>query len=224
MSDNAVQFGLMQEFSLGGGGGRPDPDKKIYGVAIATVKNNMDLTGGARVQLELPWMPGVTPWARMSTLLTGTACGSLFIPPNDAEVLIAFNQGDIRDPYVLGMLWNTIDSAPTVPPTEVDKHRLIRTQYGNSMEFDDVKQSITISTLLKSTVTLDPDKAEISTPTAKVTLGKAGDVTITAKTKLTLEGAVIEIKSTGGLTLNGATVNLKANGNCVIAGSAVAIN
>jgi len=222
MSDEAIQFGLMQDFS--GRGGGADPDKKIYGVAVAVVRNNMDLTGAARVQLELPWMPGVMPWARMSTLLTGTACGSLFIPPNGAEVLIAFNQGDVREPYVLGMLWNTIDSPPTVPPTEVDKHRLIRTQFGNSMEFDDVKQSITISTLLKSTVTLDPGKAEISTPTAKVTVNQTGDITISAKTKLTLEGTVIEIKATGGLTLNGATVNLKANGNCVIAGSAVAIN
>ena len=71
--------------------------------------------------------------------------------------------------------------------------RKIRTPLGHELAFDEALQSVTLSSNTLSTVTLDPMKAEISTPTASVTIGKAGNVTITAATKLTLEAPIIEI-------------------------------
>ena len=32
-------------------------DRRIYGVALATVVSNVDLTGLGRVQIKLPWLP-----------------------------------------------------------------------------------------------------------------------------------------------------------------------
>ena len=53
-------------------------------------------------------------WARLATLMGGNNRGSWFIPDVDDEVLVAFEGGDPRRPYVLGGLWNGSDSAAGV--------------------------------------------------------------------------------------------------------------
>ena len=217
MSD--AMFGLLQDL-------QPlVPDKKVFGVASATVINNFDSTGQARVQLMLPWLPGVTPWARLATLMAGMARGTFFVPMIGDEVLVAFNHGDVREPYVLGALWNTLDRPPALSPTDAITKRLIRSPLGHELTFDDALQKVTLQSNLLSTVTLSADKAELSTPTAKVTIGKLGDVTISAATKLTLDAPVIEISAKASLTVQSQGVaTLKSSGACVVQGSVVKIN
>ena len=36
----------------------------------------------------------------------------MFLPDVDDEVLVGFEHGDIRRPYVLGGLWNGVDKPP----------------------------------------------------------------------------------------------------------------
>jgi uncharacterized protein involved in type VI secretion and phage assembly len=221
MADEAVKFGWAQP--MGGGAAKP-PDKKVDGVAVATVVNNIDCTGEARVQLMLPWLPGYLPWARLSNMMAGMGRGSFFVPQIGDEVLVAFNQGDVREPYVLGTLWNTLDRPPAISPTDAVTQRKIRTPLGHELSFDEAAQSVTLASNTFSSVTLDPTRAEISTPYAQVSVGKGGDVTIRAATTLTLEAATIAIKSTGPLTINGASLVIKADGNCVVQGAMVYIN
>lgn len=218
MADEAVKFGWTQEFS------QKPPEKKIEGVSIGMVINNIDCTGQARVQLQLPWLPGYLPWARLSNMMGGMARGSYFVPQIGDEVLVAFNQGDVREPFILGTLWNTLDRPPALLPTDAVTKRKIRTPLGHELDFDEALQSVTLTSNTMSTVTLNPEKAEISTPFASVTVGKLGEVTITAATKLTLDAQVIEIKAGGALVINGSSVMCKASGNCVIQGALVTIN
>jgi uncharacterized protein involved in type VI secretion and phage assembly len=219
MAGEAVSFGVTQEFKA------REPEKKIYGVTVATVLNNIDCNGGARVQLQLPWLPGFTPWARLSNQMAGMGRGSYFVPQIGEEVLVSFNQGDVREPYVLGTLWNTLDTPPADAPTDAISKRKIRTPLGHELEFDDAKQSVTLINNMQSSVTLTPEKAELSTPLATVTVGKAGDVTITAKTKITLDAPVIEIKAKTMLTVSShGNAQFTATGGCVISGMPVNIN
>ncbi|MGY4828749.1 phage baseplate assembly protein V [Sphaerotilaceae bacterium SBD11-9] len=221
MADEAVQFGFTQQFQAHPG---ESPDRKIYGVSVATVINNVDTTGQARVQLQLPWLPLVTPWARLSNMMAGMSRGSYFVPQIGDEVLVSFNHGDVREPYVLGTLWNTMDQPPAVSPTDALTKRMIRTPLGHELSFDEAAQTVTLKSNSQATLTLGLDKAELSTPAAKVTVGIAGDVTITAATKLTLDASVIEIKAQGALLVNGKTISISATGNCAVSGSIVAIN
>lgn len=223
MADEAVKFGLTRKIQGIGDAAEP-PEKKVFGVTVCTVLNNIDCTGQARVQLMLPWLPGYTPWARLSNMMAGLGRGSFFVPMIGDEVLVAFNHGDVREPYVLGTLWNTMDRPPSLSPTDAINKRKIRTPLGHELDFDEATQSVTLSSNTFSTVTLDPTRAEISTPTAKVSIGKAGDVTITATTKLTLEAPVIEIKG-GTVSVNSTGAMLvKADGLCAVQGKPVAIN
>jgi uncharacterized protein involved in type VI secretion and phage assembly len=219
MADEAMKFGLTQGFDM-----KP-PEKKIFGVSVATVLNNIDCTGEARVQLQLPWMPGYTPWARLSSQMAGMGMGSYFVPQIGDEVLVAFNHGDVREPYVLGTCWNTMDRPPTLSPSDAVTKRKIRTPLGHELSFDEAKQSVTLVSNTMSTVTLDLEKAEISTPFAKVTIGKAGDITISAKTKLTLEAPVVEINAKTLLTAQSkGLAQFKADGICSVQGKTVKIN
>jgi len=218
MAGEAVSFGATQEF-------KPrEEEKKIFGVTVATVINNIDCTGGARVQLSLPWLPGFQPWARLSNQMAGMGRGSYFVPQIGDEVLVSFNHGDVREPYVLGTLWNTLDVPPALMPTDAVTKRKIRTPLGHELEFDEATQTVTLLSNTRSTLTLRPDKVELSTPLATVTVGKAGDVTITASTKITLDAPLIEIKAGVMLTLEGKAAQLKATTACEITGKPVKIN
>ena len=222
MADEAVKFGFTQSFS---GGNPPPADKKIYGVAVATVLSNTDCTGEARVMLMLPWLPGYTPWARVASPMAGMGRGTYFIPQPGDEVLVAFNHGDVREPYVLGTCWNTVDRPPALAPTDPITKRKIRTPLGHELSFDEAEQSVTLSSNLMSTVTLDAQKAQLSTPLASVTIDKAGGVTIKGATKITLDAPVIEIQAKTLLTVQsrgGAT--FKANATCSLQGAMVKIN
>jgi phage baseplate assembly protein gpV len=204
----------------------PTPSqKKIDGIAVGMVINNLDVTGEARVQLSLPWLPGFLPWARVAAPMAGMLRGMYFIPQVGDEVVVAFNQGDVREPIVIGSLWNTIDRPPVFAPTAPVTERKIRTPLGHELAFDEALQSVTLTSNTFSKVTLDPLKAELSTPLASVTVGKDGDVTIRAATRITLEAPVIELQAASILTVrSGGTAALQAATACSVQGSLVKIN
>jgi uncharacterized protein involved in type VI secretion and phage assembly len=223
MSDDAVKFGVTQDFGLSGRSS--PPDKKVYGVTTATVLNNIDCTGEARVQLLLPWLPGYMPWARMSTTMAGLGRGTYFMPQIGDEVIVAFNHGDVREPYILGATWSTIDRPPSLTPNDPVTTRKIRTPLGHELSFDEALQSVTLTSNTMSSVTLDPQKAQLSTPTATVTIGKAGDITISAATKLTLKAPVIEITADTLLTVkSNGTGSVKAAGPLAVQGNPIKLN
>jgi phage baseplate assembly protein gpV len=223
MADEAVKIGATTPITMGSSG--PPPDKKVFGVSIATVLNNIDCTNQARVMLMLPWLPGYTPWARLSSPMAGMGRGTYFVPQIGDEVLVAFNHGDVREPYVLGTCWNTIDRPPALAPTDPVTKRKIRTPLGHELSFDEALQSVTLTSNTMSTVTLDPLKAQLSTPLASVTIDKAGGVTIKGATKITLDAPVIELKAGTLLSLrsSGAAM-LKAAATLFLKGALVKIN
>lgn len=219
MAGEAVELHAAQRF------GKQAPENKIYGVTVCQVINNIDCTGGARVQLMLPWLPGYQPWARMSNMMGGMDRGAFFIPQIGEEVLVSFNQGDVREPFIVGSLWNAQDRPPAAAPTDAVTKRRIRTPAGHELVFDEALSLVKLSSNAMTTVTLDLAKAEVSTPTATIRLGVDGEIAITAATKIVLDAPTIEIKARTTLTLSsGNAVALKAAGNCEIKGSQIAIN
>ncbi len=219
MSDDAIKFGLRQGTQL-----KPSPES-LHGLSLATVISNIDATGEARVQLVIPWLPGFMPWARIVTPMAGMLRGIFFVPQIGDEVLVAFNQGDVREPMVVGSLWNTIDRPPSLAPTDAVTQRKIRTPLGHELSFDEATQSVSLTSNTLSKVTLDPLKAELSTPLASVSIGKDGDVTITAATKISLVAPVVEIKAASVLTADsGGTASIKAGAACSVQAALVTIN
>ena len=80
----------------------------ILGVAVGYVENNVDEKGLGRVQLSFPFLSdgNFRAWARIATPMAGDGAGMYFLPDIGQEVLVAFEQGELRQPLVLGSLWN----------------------------------------------------------------------------------------------------------------------
>ena len=76
MAEDGIKFHWRQQMKL-----RPDKAdsaEKVNGVAVATVFNNIDSTGEARVQLMLPWLPGFLPWARLASPMAPMTCEAIY--------------------------------------------------------------------------------------------------------------------------------------------------
>jgi uncharacterized protein involved in type VI secretion and phage assembly len=92
---------------------RPD-ESPINGVAIGLVTANDDPDELGRVKLKLPWLADgyESTWVRVVSLGAGPDSGAVWLPQVNDEVLVAFDHGDMRRPFVLGGLWNGQDKPP----------------------------------------------------------------------------------------------------------------
>src|SRR6516164_3060008 len=135
--------------------------KRLYGVYSAQVTDIKDPDGQGRVKIKLPWSPDVDGsyqvWARLAVLMAGDNRGTWFIPDPNDEVLVVFEGGDPRRPYVVGMLWNGKDA----PPESMDGsgnnfRKTIRSRNGVIITIDDTdgSESITLKTPAGQTVML----------------------------------------------------------------------
>lgn len=109
----------------------------------------------------------MTSWARMTMPSAGGGRGIMFMPEIGDEVLVAFEHGDPERPYIIGALWNAVDSAPrqgfwdsegmqaaggngTQVAADMARNDIKRivTKSGNRIQLVDVggKESIVIST------------------------------------------------------------------------------
>ena len=103
---------------------------QINGVVIGLVTNVQDPDKNGRVKVHFPWLDDQheTDWVRIATMMGGNGRGSFFMPEVNDEVLVAFDHGDVRFPYVVGFMWNGQDQ----PPSKEIRLRVIRSVNGSA--------------------------------------------------------------------------------------------
>lgn len=103
----------------------------VNGVAIGIV-TDVDL---GKVKVNFPWLDEAheTDWIRIATTMSGANAGSFFMPNVSDEVLVAFDHGDTRLPYVVGFLWNGED----LPPASNVRDRKLVSKNGHQIRFLD---------------------------------------------------------------------------------------
>jgi uncharacterized protein involved in type VI secretion and phage assembly len=89
---------------------------RIYGLVIGLVTNNKDPDKLGRIKVKFPWLSDTVEswWARLCYPMAGKKRGFWWIPEIDDEVLIGFEHGDVRFPYVVGSLYNGKDIPPII--------------------------------------------------------------------------------------------------------------
>jgi uncharacterized protein involved in type VI secretion and phage assembly len=161
-----------------------------YGVYPAQVRDLRDPDGRGRVKVALPWCPdasgsGYEAWARIATLAAGGERGSFWIPDVEDEVLVAFEGGDPRYPYVLGSLWNGKDK----PPEKMDgggrnKLKVFKSRTGIKLTMDDSdgQSTLTMETPGGRKIVLKdgPGSLEITDGQGNTVKLEASGITITA--------------------------------------------
>lgn len=192
-----------------------DERQRLYGVVVGVVTDNRDPQSLGRVKVRFPWLPNPedTFWAMIAVPMAGKERGTYFLPEIDDTVLVAFAHGDPSRPYILGALWTKSAPPPETNADGKNNKRLIRSRSGLQIEFDDAdgREKLTISDAdSEYAITLNPaDK--------RLTIESAGDLTIRAQGKVTIEGKEVEIaaqtkttvKAGSQLALEGATTKVK---------------
>jgi phage protein D len=89
--------------------GAKTKETSFGGLVCGIVTNVSDKENLGRVKVALPWLaPNFeSDWARVVQFGAGGKTGSLFLPQVGDEVLVGFEFGDSRRPYVLGGLINS---------------------------------------------------------------------------------------------------------------------
>lgn len=134
----------------------------ISGVVCGVVESLEDELGLGRIKVRLRGLPDEpdTYWARVAAPLAGPGRGFQMMPELGDEVLLAFDRGDLRLPFVIGYLWNGEDKPPRQEPAQ----RTLQTVSGHVFELDDTPGSEKISLLFKGgtpSITLEQDSIEI---------------------------------------------------------------
>jgi uncharacterized protein involved in type VI secretion and phage assembly len=196
---------------------------RISGVVVGVVTNTQDPDGLGRVKVRFPWLSDSEEsfWARVATPMAGKDRGFYFLPEVDDEVLMAFEHGDARFPYVLGALWNGQDKPPEKNDDGGNNIRSIKTRSGhvirlddtdgkekieiadktgkNSIVFDTAKNTLTITS--GQDVILSATQGSIKLDAQKIQIKASADVAIEA-------GAGMDVKASGAMNIKGATVNI----------------
>lgn len=199
-----LQFGLAAQ---------AQERKRLFGVYPAVVQSIADPDQQGRVRVRLPWSPdgsgpGYEAWARLATLMAGADRGTWFIPDVGDEVLVAYEAGDPRRPYVVGALWNGQDAPPEqMDGAEENNKKVIVSRNNIRVTLDDTQGQETVT---------------IETPGGQVLTLQDGPGTVKINdsngNSLTMESAGMTLRTAGKLTIEASTINVTAGMVSVDAG------
>ena len=191
---------------------------KLYGVVVGIVTDNNDTDKLGRVKLKFPWLGDDVEsfWARVSDLGAGPNAGAVFLPEVNDEVLVAFEHGDIRFPYVLGGLWNGKDKPPLgdglFDQGKVKRNGFVSRKGHKFVFFEDSSKSgiALITSDGKVKISLNESNSEIHIECqGKVLIKSQGDMNIESAGSLTLKGdGGVKVNSNSTVEVKGSQVKL----------------
>lgn len=125
-----------------------------YGVYPAVVTNIVDDEGLGRVEVRFPWLDrdgdkDVRAWATLCSPYASKDQGFEFVPEKDSHVVVAFEAGNPRRPYILAAAWYGQAKQPFKPETP-NNIRTLRSRAGSRLEFDDTKGAAKVRVTMAS--------------------------------------------------------------------------
>jgi len=175
-----------------------------YGLYAGVVEDNKDPENRARVRVKLAWIASdfTTEWATVAQIYAGDGYGAYWIPEIDDQVIVAFMQGQLRQPIVVGSLYSQAATPEIVRGSNSDP-KYFRTRGGHMLLMEDGsgRKIELIDATGDNSVLIDSEANSI-------TVKAAADVTIEATGSLTLKGKDVTIKAAGSVTVSGSTINL----------------
>ncbi|MDR0853281.1 MAG: phage baseplate assembly protein V [Clostridiales Family XIII bacterium] len=191
-------------------------DPRVQGVVVGIVAKNYSKDMPGRICVTIPTREteaNELQWVRMAQPSGGKKWGHYFLPEIGDQVLLAFENGNIEKPYVIGCIQKDNDQflSKSVDADNQIKH--IMTKNGNELRFEDNKEGegekdkITLTTPAKGDkqhmLKLDNENSRIELT------DKKGENSI----KMRTEDGVIDIKAKSKLTIKvGDKIKLTMNG------------
>ena len=231
--------GYRTEFSVSGrqdrsllglmgsnGHGSPQATSAGTGLMVAIVTAIDDPESMGRVKLKFPSLSDSyeSDWVRVVSPGAAKAAGLVFLPDVNDEVLVGFEHGDVRRPYVLGGLWNGLDK-PSLGDSPFDnghnrRQGVVSRRNHRLVFFDaDGKEGVSIITgddklrvALKQTgseIHVFADGKIVIEATQDIEIKSQASISIEAQRQLTLKGSAgVKIESSGTVDVDGALIQL----------------
>jgi phage protein D/phage baseplate assembly protein gpV len=205
-------------------------------LVIGVVTNNNDPDGMGRVRVKYPALGDDMEgwWARVATINAGNERGVFMLPAVDDEVIVAFEHGDPRRPFILGSLYN----GKAKPPADLHDTQGRKSLFGVKSDHKvhlEGKQAMTLRTGEKLNVEVNRDgqggtgdylldaKGNITdkaTQNVKVEAGQSIELKANSSVKIT-GSASVTIETTGSLKLKGSTVDIEGTGPVNVKGAII---
>ena len=215
--------------------------RRVAGVVVGIVTNNVDDSGGYRVKVRFPWLPNggsdgeESYWCRIATFMAGPDRGAFWLPEVNDEVLVAFDHGDLQYGFIIGALWNgtdktilknqdvsgkLVDSNNFVGKHEAKKNdlRAIRSRVGHQLVFNDnaSEPRVALHSNQKHRIVLD-DKNNEATQ-IEIYDGKEENYILidTKNKKITIESKTGDmlLKCKETFTVEAKEIKMKSDQNC----------
>ena len=203
--------------------GATESSFKLNGVYPAIVTDVEDPEFLGRVLLSFPWLSEtfISNWARVVQAGAGEGLGMQILPEPTDEVLVAFENGQLDSPYVLGGLYSA-DRLGAVPAAELvigtPVIRAFTSREGHQLIFNDNPEtsSLTLQTTFGASciVRLSPETGiSISTIEGQpVTINSDAEVTINSEGAVLINSSEVTVSGKGAVAINGADVSISAEG------------
>lgn len=140
----------------------------FFGVYPAIVTDLVDPDRLGRIEVRFPFLGtdgdrDVRAWATLCSPYADADQGLAILPEVDSQVVVAFEAGNLRRPYIVGSAWNGQAALPH-DPEAANNIRLLRSRADSRIELDDTAGApkVTVSTASGHEVVLDDGAQEIT--------------------------------------------------------------
>jgi uncharacterized protein involved in type VI secretion and phage assembly len=174
---------------------------RYFGVYPAIVTSIVDPDSIGRIEVKFPWLGSdggeVRAWATLLTPYADDDQGFEVLPEVDTQVVVAFEAGDLRRPYIVGSCWNGREALPE-SAQEANNKRLIKTRAGSRLEFDDTDgaSKVTLSMRSGHKLVLDDAAQEVKLTHQNgcvITFTAAGQIQVQANSTIEVTASAVNV-------------------------------
>jgi uncharacterized protein involved in type VI secretion and phage assembly len=173
-----------------------------FGVYPAIVTDLVDPDRLGRIEVRFPFLgtdgdQNVRAWATLCTPYANGDQGLQILPDVDSQVVVAFEAGNLRRPYVIGANWNGRAALPH-DPDAANNIRVLRSRRDSRLEFDDTPGAEKVSVTMQNghRLVLDGGSQEITVQHANgcvIKMDIAGTVSIQANVSVDVTAPMVDV-------------------------------
>jgi uncharacterized protein involved in type VI secretion and phage assembly len=219
-----------------GGPRREALDNVQFGLHYGIVTQNKDPDKLNRIKVRLPWLDGgdtdQSHWAQYVTPMNGNKFGWYSLPDVNDVVVVAFIEGDISQPVILGGVWSKPDPSPEPNEDGKNNFRGYRSRSGHRLILDDsAKTKIVIADKTAKNVIgmgefdtdgAGPNKCAVFKPPMSGTSGVSIS-TMEGKLEITCKEGKLLLDAKQNIKINAkTTIEIKAGTDIKLEGSSTA--
>lgn len=179
-----------------------------HSVVVGVVTQNQDPDGLGRVRVKYPALGYDTEgwWARIASAGSGDGRGLLMTPRVGDEVLLAFEHGDMRRPYVIGSLWNS-DGKPA---------DLVQGDGSFALKSDE-----RIAITAKGNIAIHGDKDLTIDSAGKTAAMAGGQASLEARSITLKSNSSLKIEASAEVSIEAPSVSIKASDTVRVSGKQI---